>query len=61
MSRKEMFIDPPEGWRYGFPRVLPRNLIGDSEGLERWLIQNGYPKEDVDCAMKYSWYWEGEA
>jgi hypothetical protein len=37
-------IDPPSGWKYGFPKELP-NEVGD---LTLWLIANGYPKSEVD-------------
>lgn len=37
-------IDPPDGWRYGFPKELP----GDVTNVIPWLIQNGYPKELID-------------
>ncbi len=37
-------IDPPSGWRYGFPKVFdnPNDLDTDE-----WFIQNGYPIEEV--------------
>lgn len=34
------YVDPPEGWRYGFPKSLP----DDVENVEVWLIENGYPE-----------------
>lgn len=32
-------IDPPEGWRFGFPKPIP----DDVEDIDMWLIFNGYP------------------
>lgn len=42
-------IDPPSGWRYGFPKELPENVTD----LRQWLIDNGYPETQVDFGMKY--------
>lgn len=47
-------IDPPSGWRYGFPKQLPENV----KDLRQWLIDEGYPEKDVDFAMKHCRYWE---
>ena len=60
MPRKEMIIDPPEGWKHGFPKILPENLIGNFDGIPAWLVENGYPEEDIELAVKYSRYWERE-
>ena len=38
------FIDPPSGWKYGFPKELPK----DTKDVIQWLIDNGYPKEEID-------------
>lgn len=39
-------IDPPSGWKYGFPKLLPTNM--DGIDIYDWLIENGYPKEEAD-------------
>lgn len=39
------YVDPPSGWKYGFPKVW------DSEKdkpVEEWLVEQGYPKKIVD-------------
>lgn len=37
-------IDPDEGWRYGFPKVLP-----DRTGnIKAWLVENGYPLQRIE-------------
>ena len=41
---KQILIDPPSGWMYGFPKVLPEG----TENVTEWLISEGYPKELVD-------------
>ena len=37
-------IDPPSGWRYGFPKEIPE-VVTD---VNAWLIENGYPKKVID-------------
>jgi hypothetical protein len=49
-------IDPPLGWRYGFPKQLP----DDVKDLRRWLLDQGYPESDVDFAVAHCRYWEEE-
>jgi hypothetical protein len=41
--KKEM-IDPPSGWKYGFPKELPK---GTKDTLA-WLVENGYPQKEID-------------
>lgn len=60
MPTKVLIIDPPSGWRYGFPKILPQELVGNTEALSKWLVSNGYPKEDIELALQYSRYWERE-
>lgn len=43
---KVLWIDPPEGWRYGFPRALPEGIEGDA--IIEWMIECGYPKEKIE-------------
>lgn len=50
-------VDPPEGWRYGFPKECPRIT---PEELRDWFIANDYPAKDVDFAMNYLRFWEVE-
>lgn len=50
---KVKYIDPPSGWRYGFPRILP----DDTTDLRQWFLDNGYPEKDIDLALNYSRYW----
>lgn len=40
-----LMIDPPEGWRYGFPKRIPREH--QHRTLE-WLVEQGYPKAEID-------------
>ena len=38
-------IDPPGGWKYGFPKELPE---GTTDVL-KWLVENGYPQSEIDA------------
>lgn len=40
----QMWVDPPGGWRYGFPKKIPDGVINQRE----WMIAEGYPKEVMD-------------
>jgi len=42
--KKVVYIDPPSGWMYGFPKALP----DDVEDVDAWLIENGYPAEMIE-------------
>jgi|TARA_B110000495_G_C22974688_1_gene572374 hypothetical protein len=46
MSNKVTMVDPDEGWKYGFPKVLPEELKG--KDITSWLIQEGYPLEKIE-------------
>ena len=39
-------IDPDEGWKYGFPKMLPNELKG--KDITSWLIEKGYPIEKLE-------------
>lgn len=58
MTKKTM-IDPPSGWKYGFPKVIPLEYLNRT--LE-WLVENGYPQKEIDSCGKhfYCRYWEIE-
>jgi len=42
---KRYMIDPPDGHKYGFPKVWPHEHFS---GIEQWLVENGYPQEEID-------------
>lgn len=46
MNNKVTMVDPDEGWRYGFPKVLPEELKG--KDITEWLIQEGYPVVEIE-------------
>lgn len=39
-----VYIDPPSGWKYGFPKRMPEGV----KDVHTWLIDNGYPKDIID-------------
>lgn len=43
-------VDPPEGWRYGYPAPLEDNY-------EAQLRKSGYPEKDIPLAMNHSRFW----
>jgi hypothetical protein len=47
-------VDPPTGWRYGFPMRYESDKDGN---LEDFLIKNGYPAEDAKFASENSRFW----
>jgi len=56
-TKKKKYIDPPSGWKYGFPKVLPEEVV-TPEDFKKWFLKSGYPEKDLDMAMKYSSSWE---
>ena len=54
-------IDPPSGWKYGFPKPMPEDRKND---VLVWLVEQGYPQSEIDglgeiftnCCR----YWEEE-
>lgn len=52
-----IMIDPPSGWKYGFPMPLPDNR---STNTLEWLVENGYPQKEIDACGDhfYCRYWE---
>lgn len=42
---KITFIDPPEGWKYGFPKPIETK---ENIDIKQWLVNNGYPKKVMD-------------
>lgn len=52
-----LMIDPPDGWRYGFPKPIPKEH--QTRTLE-WLVEEGYPQQQIDALGDYFIvrYWE---
>lgn len=44
----QMLYDPPEGWRYGFPKVYDPKK---GETLNQTLLRDGYPEELINQGL----------
>lgn len=53
-------IDPPDGWRYGFPKPASEDWVNAKIDLKNWLIRNGYPVKEAEFASKHSRFWTQE-
>lgn len=42
-----LIVDPPEGWRYGFPAPLQDDYVAQ-------LRNAGYPEKDIPLALRHS-------
>jgi hypothetical protein len=40
-----VWIDPPSGWKFGFPKLYDREKYPDTN---QWLVDNGYPQSMID-------------
>lgn len=47
---KIKMVDPPSGWRYGFPKEMPQDLKSETEVIQ-WFLDNGYPQSLIDDGM----------
>ena len=47
-TQKLILIDPPSGWKYGFPKAITQEQYKEITSLKEWCIENGYPKEEAD-------------
>tara|TARA_R110000868_G_scaffold116408_2_gene309990 strand:- start:302 stop:496 length:195 start_codon:yes stop_codon:yes gene_type:complete len=54
---RKIWIDPPAGWRYGFPKQWDQ-----TGNFNEWLISEGYPQREIDsCGDHFhvrQWYVE---
>lgn len=56
----KLWIDPPSGWQYGFPKIWDSEK--DSRDSLVWLVDNGYPQELIDQLgdMFYTQQWSAD-
>ena len=45
MTTKKIWVDPPAGWKYGFPKVYEQETDGD---MTKWMLKEGYPQREID-------------
>ena len=50
MKFKRQWVDPAEGWKYGFPKIYDSDTDGT---MEEWLLKNGYPKSMIQFPIRY--------
>ena len=51
-TQKLILIDPPSGWKYGFPKAVTQEQYKEITSLKEWCIENGYPKKEADSYGK---------
>ena len=60
MKKTVRMIDPPSGWKYGFPKPIPEDVVNVLE----WLVKEGYPKKEIASYGEHfycrHWLQEGE-
>jgi hypothetical protein len=58
---KVTMIDPPSGWKYGFPKAMPKKF-DNWEEQQAWLVSEGYPLREINSYGDhfYCKYWEEE-
>lgn len=50
----KIWVDPPSGWRWGFPKVYDPNKDGDPV---EWIVAQGYPQSEVDdLGASFHWH-----
>lgn len=54
LTSRVTVIDPPSGWMYGFPKILP-DSVGVTK-IKEWLVANGYPQSEIDSYGKHFRY-----
>jgi len=50
------YVDPPSGHKYGFPKILPDGVVD----FKQWILDNGYPKRDIEFALQWCRMWKEE-
>ena len=57
-ARPTQFYDPPNGWRYGFPKLYQPK---DGESLIDTLVRDGYPRKMAEeCGAEHCRFWESK-
>lgn len=48
------WYDPPEGWRFGFPKSWPSGVPRTDETLAAQLKADGYPEHAIPVALRHT-------
>ena len=51
MQSEMIWVDPPEGWKYGFPAIFDPDTDGQ---LSEWIVKKGYP---ISVIQEYGDVW----
>ena len=44
-----IYVDPPHGYLYGFPKLVPEGHMNLSwEDKKKWYIKEGYPEDIIE-------------
>lgn len=57
---RRIVVDPPSGWRHGFPREIDREVFDDPDKFRELLKDSGYGDDELDFACSYVRCWEPE-
>lgn len=49
-----LWYDPPEGWRFGFPKGWPGGVPRTDETLAAQLKKDGYPEHAIPLALEHT-------
>lgn len=54
-----LMVDPPTGWKYGFPKVCPKD---HQHRILDWIKEQGYPDKEIEACGKHFYIrcWEIE-
>lgn len=50
---KYVMIDPPMGWRFGFPITITREEYNSITNFMEWCISKGYPRDIAEPMGKW--------
>lgn len=55
MEYEVEYVDPPMGWRYGFPKKVDQEYLDMGVDKTEWYLKNGYPQKLVlDGMLTYT-------
>jgi len=51
IKSNRLWIDPPEGWKFGFPAIYDPDIDGQ---MSEWIVNKGYP---IEVIKEYGEQW----
>jgi hypothetical protein len=52
-QKTKMYIEPPSGWKYGFPKEISQGELNTIESYSEWCIENGYSRGEVEALGEF--------